>query len=120
MEKNRFKQLLESKMGDVKPLINEESDNTKFLLRRWNLFKKNFDSQLKLTGGVCHFKKDDNFDGYVNHVCQSVLQSMFINSVPDLGNATKDDLIKFVETGTEAIRNNFMDDIKKLYDSVEC
>jgi hypothetical protein len=120
MEKNRFKQLLESKMGDVRPLIREESNTSNFLLRRWDFFKERFDWELKLTGGVCHFKKNDDFDGYFTHMTQSVLKSMFIHSVPDLGNATKEDLIKFVAAGTEAIRDNFMDDVKKHYESTDC
>ncbi len=121
MEKNRFKQLLESELGNVKPLITEENETINFLLRRWDLFKEKFDSELMFSSaGVCRFKKEDDFNGYFTHMSQSVLKSMFMYSVPDLGKSTKDDLLKFVTVGTEAIRDNFMDEIKKHYKSTKC
>ena len=37
-----------------------EGDSIKFLLRRWDTFKKHFDSEFEFSA-ICHFKKDDDF-----------------------------------------------------------
>jgi hypothetical protein len=59
MDKNRFKQLLESELGNVKPLITEENETINFLLRRWDLFKKRFELlRLKALSIVMETLKD--------------------------------------------------------------
>ena len=75
MELNRFKQLLESTMGNVKPLIMEQSNNGITTLITWSKEKNKDDSyctsqQKRLVGGYCpngtwkYTMNDDRFDYY--------------------------------------------------------
>jgi hypothetical protein len=95
-----------------------EGDSIKFLLRRWDTFKKHFDSEFEISA-ICHFKEGDDFSGYLKHVSRSIAKSMFLNS-GNFINATEEEYYKFVDFGSEAIIDNFKDEIEKHYELKEC
>lgn len=95
-----------------------EGDSINFLLRRWDQFKKHFDSEFEFST-ICNFKKDDDFDGYLKHVSRSIAKSMFLTS-GNFRNATEEEYYKFVHIGSEAIIDNFKDEIEKQYELKQC
>lgn len=95
-----------------------EGNSINFLLRRWDMFKKHFDSEFEFSA-ICHFKKDDDFSGYLKHVSRSIAQSMFLNS-GDFSKATEEEYYKFADIGSKAIIDNFKDEIEKHYELKEC
>ena len=95
-----------------------EGDSIKFLLRRWDTFKKHFDSEFEFSA-ICHFKKDDDFSGYLKHVSRTIAKSMFLNS-GNFSNATEEEYYKFVDIGSKAIIDNFKDEIEKHYELKQC
>ena len=72
MDKNRFKQLLESMMGDVKPLINEETE---------------LDSKPKekppVGSNVMIFNKKNVKDRFIGKVCRIDGKYLYLNSPSD-------------------------------------
>jgi hypothetical protein len=88
------------------------------LLRRWDLFSKTYDGEFEFSA-ICHFKKDDDFDGYLNHVTKGISKSMFLYDVGMEG-STNEDLFRYVNIISDAIKDNYKDDIKKQYKKKHC
>jgi hypothetical protein len=119
MEKNRFKQLLESKSGNVKPLINEEVNWKNFIIRRFDALEKTIDQEFDFTGGVCYFKKENDFDGYYNHFINSVAKSLLIRNVEAKG-ITPENAKEIVKVTREIVKDDYKEKIKKHYKSTKC
>jgi hypothetical protein len=95
-----------------------ESDSINFLVRRWNSFKKIFDREFEFSA-ICHFKVNDDLNGYLKHVSGTIARSMFLQEV-DFLKATQEDLDKYVRVASAAILDNFKDEIEKYYNLKEC
>ncbi len=119
MEKNRFKQLLESKSGNVKPLISEEVNWKNFIIRRFDDFEKTIDEEFYFTGGVCHFKKENDFDGYYNHFINSAAKSFLIGNV-GAKDMTAENAKEIIKATREIIKDDYKEKIKKHYKSTKC
>ena len=111
-EKKQIRSLYENEF-----LIEGESIPN-FMLRRWDKFKKHFDSEFEFSS-ICHFKKDDDLDGYVKYVSRTVAQSLFLSTF-DLKSTTQEVYENFIHHASEFIKDNFKDEIEKHYELKEC
>jgi hypothetical protein len=117
MEKYRFKQLLESTMGNVKPLVSEEKNWKNFLMRRVDIIDDEIDFELKLSVGLCSFKKDNNFDGYLDYFSRHIAKNIYQHSGLQISiTSYQDDLPSIANF----IKNYVEDKLKTYFKQTRC
>jgi hypothetical protein len=113
-EKKQIRFLYEGRVLSKTDLIN-------MLLRRWDVFKEIYNDVINssMHNVICTYRRYDDFEGFLKHVNEVVLHTMFYKSFSE-EITTHDDYERFIRFGSELISNRFVEEIEKKYNSKHC